>query len=148
LTDRPLPRRPLAPSLGEWQPGWPIYRCHRSARAPRAFNPGTSSQRFRPIRDEHGRIVPTLYGADILDGAFAETVLRDVPLDGDDRYVLADRLAAYSYSVMTSSRPLRLAILHDPEVKRLRVDPARRPTTHGQPRGRMPSMPTRPRPTD
>ena len=124
LTDRPLPRRPLTPALGEWREGWRIYRCHLTERKPRAFNPTDSSQRFRPIHDARGRVVPTLYGADTLQGALAETILRDVPPDGDERHVLADRLTPYNYTTLHATRPLCLAILHDPEIKRLRVNPA------------------------
>lgn len=124
MTDRPLPRRPLSPALGDWRDGWPIYRCHLTHRTPRAFNPTDTSQRFRPILEGDGRIVPTLYGADSLQGALAETILRDVPLSGDNRHVMADRLTAYTYSVLAATRPMRLAILHDPHIKRLRVSPA------------------------
>jgi hypothetical protein len=65
--------------------------------------------------------VPTLYGADSLQGALAETILRDVPLHGDDRNVFSDRLIPYCYTALRARRPLLLAILHDPHVRRLRV---------------------------
>ena len=68
-----------------------------------------------------GRVVPTLYAATTLGGALAETILRDVPLDGSDRAVMRGHLAQYRYSSLVPSRPLRLAVLHDPHVRRLRI---------------------------
>lgn len=37
---------------------------------------------------------------------------------------MADHLTHYSYSVLRAGRPLRLAILHDPHIKRLGVSPS------------------------
>ena len=101
-----------------------MFRVHRHDRKPDEYNPTETSQRFRPIYDPAGTPIPTLYGAESLEGALAETILRGVPLDGPDRRVFADRLTPYAYSRLQPTRSLRLAILHDPHVKRLRVSAA------------------------
>lgn len=69
-------------------------------------------------------MIPTLYGADSLQGALSETILRNVPRAGPARHVLFDRAARYSYARLCARRRLRLAILHDPHVGRLGVGAA------------------------
>lgn len=104
----------------EWAPGRRLVRCHSAARGGATFNPASTLHRFRPVSVK-GRVVPTLYAATTLGGALAETILRDVPLDGPGRAVMRADLTQYRYSTLVPSRALRLAVLHDPHVRRLRI---------------------------
>src|SRR5689334_25225237 len=81
---RPGPPDPvsLAPLLVVWERGKPILRCHDVRFGASELNPGVGRGRFHPLRDLDGRLVPTLYAADSLDGAFSETIFHEVPTRG------------------------------------------------------------------
>lgn len=124
LTNRPTPVRPLRPALSEWAKETEIWRCHSPAFGGKTFNPlgpPRAGGRFRPILTPTGQVIPTLYGANGLEGALAETLLRDVPLKGSARHLMEAKLRGTRYSVVWPTRTLQLAVLYDPEVGRLGV---------------------------
>src|SRR5690348_13989602 len=57
----------------------PIFRVCPAGYPANAFNPTTSSGRFRPFFCGGTTPVPTLYGSNRVDGALGETVFHDVP---------------------------------------------------------------------
>jgi hypothetical protein len=78
----PLP----GPRVHTWPVGEPIVRCHHISMGATEFNTSNVSRRFRPVMSG-GEIVPTLYGADLPNGALSETVFHDVPVRGGGRRV-------------------------------------------------------------
>jgi hypothetical protein len=89
------------------------------------FNTTSASRRFRPIQDTNGAVVPTIYGADLIDGALSETVFHDVPVRGPGRRILRKALVPMVMSTISPVRDLRLAELHGAGLGRLG-------TTHGE----------------
>ncbi len=71
----PLPE----PITTVWPANTPIIRCYDNEYGSTEFNPGPAKARFRPIHDGPV-IVPTIYGADLADGALSETVFHSVPV--------------------------------------------------------------------
>ena len=76
----PPPPDRVDPLTTTWSAGTSLYRVHPYRHPPDAFNPGTYGDRgrFHPLRNASGRLVPTLYVADSIDGALSETVLHNV----------------------------------------------------------------------
>jgi hypothetical protein len=107
-----------------WPAGHPIIRCHRIDRDATEFNMSNASGRFRPVIN-HGVIVPTLYGADLVQGALSETVFHDVPVRGPGRRVQRKSLITLMRSTFIAKRDLRLVQLHGAGLTRLGV-------THGE----------------
>ncbi len=94
-----------------WPVDAPLIRIHASAFHATQFNPCQGdATRFAPIHVE-GACVPTMYGAENLRAALAETVLHDV--DVADPYASIPRrtLTARSVSVVQTARPLHLISL-------------------------------------
>jgi hypothetical protein len=74
---RPDPAR-LDPKLIPWKSGRRLFRVHPGEVPATSFNPGYGRGRFHPIATPEGVAIPTLYAADRINGALAETVFRDV----------------------------------------------------------------------
>lgn len=97
--------------------GTRLWRIHRADIDPAAFtfsSPGAySGGRFDPLDPEVGH----LYAADTLQGAVAETILRDMPLIGaGERIVPFARVAGRTVSILELQRDLRLVALHGPHA--------------------------------
>jgi hypothetical protein len=108
-----------------WHAGTPIIRCHDISMGATEFNPTSTSRRFRPV-DGGGLTVPTIYGAELSEGALSETVFHDVPVRRTTkRRVQRKALVSVVLSIVISKRNLRLAKLHGDGLKRLGV-------THGE----------------
>jgi hypothetical protein len=112
--------KPLQPLARIWPAKHPIIRCHNVALGATEFNTSTDSRRFRPVKS-HGAIVPTLYGADLVEGALSESVFHDVPVRGKGRRVFRKALVPMMRSTVIPKRDLRLAQLHGDGLKKLGV---------------------------
>ncbi|HKI04444.1 MAG TPA: RES family NAD+ phosphorylase [Thermoanaerobaculia bacterium] len=121
LPDPPEPSA-IRPLLHTWKVGQSLIRCHNIRFGATEFNPGVGpSGRFHPFADREDRMVPTLYGAEDLDGALSETVFHNVPVRGP-----AKRIAKYVLQPMVASslvcdRPLTLVQLYGFGLPRLEV---------------------------
>ncbi|MGB2920110.1 MAG: RES family NAD+ phosphorylase [Mycobacterium sp.] len=89
------------------------------------FNTTWASRRFRPIQNSRRAIVPTIYGADLVEGALSETIFHDVPIRGPGRRILRKALVPMVMSTIIPVRDLRLAELHGAGLRRLGI-------THGE----------------
>jgi hypothetical protein len=103
-----------------WAAGKPIVRCHNVGMGAHEFNTSAASRRFRPVT-HRSAVVPTLYGADLVEGALSETVFHDVPVRGDGRRVQHKTLLQLVRSTVIPRRELRLVRLHAAGLKRLHV---------------------------
>ena len=76
---KPSPSVRLDPATKVLSAGDHLFRVH-GARPANAFNPGDGCGRgrFHPLRNRRGKLIPTLYAADEIDGALSETVFRGV----------------------------------------------------------------------
>jgi hypothetical protein len=132
----PVPDPPdfthLQPRFTPWPRGKPLIRVFDSAHPPDAFHPGTRGGirgRFHFFTDASGGVVPVMYGASSEDGAFSETVFRDVPVQGPVRVVRAKRLRGLSLVKLIPERELTLVELLGHGLKRLHVLPEHLTTT-------------------
>jgi len=122
------PTSPLDPLFDEWPAGEPIHTLYSTRYAPEHFNSGYDKSgnprnptRFAPICDEHGRIVPYLYGGSSLDCAIFETVFHNVPIDAPSKFVDLDDFANRGYARLIPQRALRLVDLTTEGLHRLRI---------------------------
>ncbi|MDR2882013.1 MAG: RES family NAD+ phosphorylase [Azoarcus sp.] len=127
MTCRP-PVLPLDPLFDEWPVGEPIHTLYSTHYAPEHFNSGLDKSgnprnptRFAPIFDEHGRIVPYLYGGSSRDCAIFETVFHNVPIDAPHKFVDLDDFANRGYAKLIPQRTLRLVDLTTEGLHRLRI---------------------------
>jgi hypothetical protein len=112
----------LHPLLFVWEKGRPFIRCHNVRFGATVFNPGKGrGGRFHPFPGARGRIVPTLYAADHLDGALAETVFHSVPVRGPERRIRRSVLKSMTASTLTCRRDLTLAQLFGFGLRRLEI---------------------------
>lgn len=123
-TSLPPPPVPLPPPLTEtWEAAQNILRCHEATYAPNAFNPGKGTGgRFDPLIPSDAPIIPTLYGSDTREGAFSETIFRNVPVrppNHDDKMISEKHLVGRLLSTITPQRDLTLIQLYGPSLSRL-----------------------------
>ncbi len=127
----PVPPPPdfsrLVPLEETW-PAWqPFVRVFAHKYPPQEFNPGRGAPdprgRFHFFAGPGGRVVPALYGSDQEDGAIAETVFHDVPVEGPGRVVFESRLNGLSLTALRPTRDLRLVQLHGFGLQRLEIRP-------------------------
>lgn len=106
-----------------WPAGRPIIRCHHIDMGANEFNTTEVSRRFRPVRGTAGT-VPTIYGADLDQGALSETVFHDVPVTGKAKRIQRRALIHMVMSTVTPTRDLRLVRLHGSGPRRLQASHA------------------------
>lgn len=123
VPDVPIPLP--TPRLHLWPAEQPIVRCHSVEMGATEFNTTLASRRFRRIHDPSAAVVPTIYGADLSEGALSETVFHDVPVRGPGRRIFRKALVPMVMSTINPIRDLRLAELHGAGLGRLS-------TTHGE----------------
>ncbi|HSG40633.1 MAG TPA: RES family NAD+ phosphorylase, partial [Thermoanaerobaculia bacterium] len=109
----------LDPLLFTWETDRPFVRCHNIRFGPAEFNPGKGSGRFHPFSDAQGDVVPTLYVADTLEGALAETVFHNVPVQGPGKRLPRYYLDSMVASTLVCARDLILAQLFGFGLRRL-----------------------------
>jgi hypothetical protein len=110
----PLP----SPLVRTWPKGDPIIRCYKGTMGAHEFNTTNASRRFRPVTSK-GVIVPTLYGADLVDGALSESVFHDVPVRGKGRRIQRKALVQMIRSTLIPKRDFQLVQLHGAGLDRL-----------------------------
>jgi hypothetical protein len=69
-------------------------------------------------------VVPTLYGANTLDGALSESIFHNVPVRGAKKFIRLSRLKPLLVSTIAPRRDLKLVQLHGYGLDRLRVSRA------------------------
>lgn len=122
MTSRSFPPPPSNlpdPNLHLLDAGQVLHRLHLSEFSGDAFNPCMGGQtRFAPLHDKTGACVPSLYAATSFQAACYETLFHDVGHAGRFKTVPLNALHARAHSVLTTTRPLRLAALFEPDLKR------------------------------
>jgi hypothetical protein len=121
VPDPPADLTTLSPLTEVWERGRPIVRCHNVRFGATEFNPGVGRGRFHPFLSRGWRPVPTLYGADCVEGALSETVFHNVPMRGPGKVVLRTSLRPLVLSTLTAARDLNLAQLHGYGLPRLGI---------------------------
>ena len=106
-----------------WPAGHLIVRCHKIAMGATDFNTSDKSRRLRPVKRQ-AVVVPTLYGADLVQGALSESVFHDVPVRGKGRRIQRKALLPMMRSTAVPERDLRLVQLHGAGLTRLGVNHA------------------------
>jgi hypothetical protein len=104
-----------------WDADRPLARLYSARYGPLGFNPTGTSQRFRPIHDGDGKVVPTAYAGEDVETALAEGLLRGV-----DAIEAARRPRLYRKDVrdirlaaIAPTRALTLAQLNGPGLTKL-----------------------------
>ncbi len=107
-----------------WPDGREIVRCHDSRFGATEFNPGFGHGRFHPFRDFRGEVVPTLYGANSLDGSLSESIFHNVPVRGPGKAIRRSALKPLQVSIIAPRRELALIQLHGHGLGRIGVSRA------------------------
>jgi len=121
----PLPAPPagaLALKYFVWTAQRPITRVCGAAGLPNSFNPTSAPGRFRPFAGGAGNTVPTLYGANRVEGALGESIFHDVPVGGAGWVIPRASLYFKVRSILIPQRDLRLVDLTGWAHKALAVD--------------------------
>jgi hypothetical protein len=120
-----IPRsRDLSPKIEVLEAGSTLVRIYERRFGPLEFNPGSSSARFRPIRNGVGVVVPTAYGARDQETAIAEAILRGVSaLDtgAPRRRLFSLEVMGLDMARLRTTKPLRLVRLHGLGLTRLKL---------------------------
>ncbi|WP_312741889.1 RES family NAD+ phosphorylase [Cedecea neteri] len=102
-----------------------LYRCHALTWPGNSFNPGRElsgndyGARFSPFKDRQGRMVPSLYAADSMAGALAETLFHDL-IGGERRGFLSIRpWRHWGMSQLVLRRELTLVTLKTADLYRM-----------------------------
>ncbi len=104
-----------------WEVHRPIIRVAAAAHQPNTFNASATTGRFRPLYALDGTVIPTLYGANHVDGALGESVFHDVP-QGVRRWVIPrSSLYARVRAMLIPQRALQLVDLTGWAHKALRI---------------------------
>lgn len=121
----PLPPNPFPNTLHTTvlPAGTTLHRIFSARYEGQAFNPTTTRlQRFSPIFDQNGHVIPVLYAGGSLPAALFESLFHDAPMKGSKRRTLPARvLAEKRYSRWITRRPLKLVTLHAPDLARFDV---------------------------
>jgi hypothetical protein len=99
-----------------------LHRVHQSKYQADQFNPGIhGNARFSPIRDEHGKPIPTLYGGTTMDCALMETVFHDVPHTAGFKSLDKGKLVEQRHSTVRVEQELQLVDLASVPLRKLGV---------------------------
>ncbi|MCW2270935.1 RES family NAD+ phosphorylase [Pseudomonas sp. JUb96] len=122
MADTPQPPDRLQLSTLTWAAGTPIHRVHLDCYGADQFNPGLrGNARFSPIRDVHGRPIPTLYGGTSFDCAAMETVFHDVPFVAGFKTYDKGKLVGQQHSLLHCGQDLLLVDLGSKALRKLGV---------------------------
>jgi RES domain len=113
----------VAPLPITWDADRPLARLYSARYGPVGFNPTDASQRFRPIRDDHGKVVPTSYAGEDAETALAEGLLRGVDaIEADERPRLYRKeVRDIRLAAIVPTRELKFAQLNGPGLVKLGV---------------------------
>jgi hypothetical protein len=119
----PVPASPDLEVRGfEWTAGRKIFRCHSAAWGATEFNgsreKGTEG-RFRPFDDVDGKVVPTIFGADVNYAALTETAFKGKGANGT---VYATTLRTQILCTLSPTRALNLIDLTPPGLEALGLE--------------------------
>jgi RES domain len=120
----PLPPHPFPDDLHtiELPKGSELHRIYSPAFAGNAFNPTHAKlNRFSPIFDARGEVVPVLYAASSRAGAIYETLFHDAAVKGSRHKALPLKSLNKHYGTWLTQRALTLATLHAPDLARFGV---------------------------
>ena len=119
----PPPELLAEPNVVEHARHEPLHRVHSRQLAGNEFNPCKGGPtRFAPIRDDHGRCIPSLYAGGTLEAAIYETVFHDIPVtSGNAATVPRGAVESREHSTLLPRRPLRLASLRAPDLRKWRI---------------------------
>lgn len=102
-----------------------LYRCHAMSWPGNSFNPGRElssndyGARFSPFKDMRGQLVPSLYAANSMAGALAETLFHDL-IGGERRGFLSIRpWIKWGMSQLVLRRELTLVTLKTADLYRM-----------------------------
>lgn len=112
-------------NISSWPSRKRLFRCHDSSLSGDIFNPRFGrGGRFHWFEDVDGNQVPILYAASTYEGAIAETILRNVPLQGRRTLYRKDYQGRVICQLsLDSTATLALVQLHDPGLLRLGIRP-------------------------
>jgi hypothetical protein len=117
----PEPPKPFTPIVQTLTTGHALYRVHGNSRLGNEFNPGAGGRtRFAFFGVP---AVPVLYAADTEAATVSESILHDVPIEGGQ--VTPHEYAGRVISRILVERELRLAQLHGPGLRALKVEASR-----------------------
>jgi hypothetical protein len=117
----PLPPNPFPDDLHTitLPKGSELHRIYSPAFAGNAFNPTHAKlNRFSPICDARGEVVPVLYAASSRAGAIYETLFHDAAVKDSRHKALPLKSLSKHYGTWIIQRPLTLATLHAPDLAR------------------------------
>lgn len=123
-TGVPPPPKPFPSDINlvETAAGLEMHRVHSAAFAGNVFNPSAVKRnRFSPIRDSAGQVVPVLYAGATAACAFYETLFHDKAVAGALSHLNTSHLAGRLYGTYVLERKLKLAALFAPDLARLNV---------------------------
>jgi RES domain-containing protein len=105
------PHGALAVKYFTWNEQRPIIRVCSAQHYPNAFNATDGSARFRPLYCGSADRVPTMYGANHIEGALGETVFHDIPLNNGPWVIPRASLYALLRTMLIPQRHLALVDL-------------------------------------
>jgi RES domain len=120
----PLPPNPFPDDLHTitLPNGSELHRIYSLAFAGNAFNPTHAKlNRFSPIFDARGEVVPVLSAASSRAGAIYETLFHDAAVKGSRHKALPLKALHKHYGTWVTQRSLTLATLHAPDLARFGV---------------------------
>ncbi|HZF52988.1 MAG TPA: RES family NAD+ phosphorylase [Polyangiaceae bacterium] len=107
---------PGVPVLREIPAGTQLWRVHSARFGAAAFNPTAASDPFRGGRfDSRDGSYAYLYAAESKEAAVAEVLVRDIPVDGRDRFLPLVALEGRCLSRVEVTAALRVVSLCAPE---------------------------------
>ena len=112
----PFPDDPHTISLPA---GSELHRIYSTGYAGNAFNPSLAKlNRFSPIFDSRGEVVPVLYATSSPEAAIYETLFHDAAIKGSRHKALPLKSLHKHYGTWLTQRALTVATLHAPDLAR------------------------------
>lgn len=112
----------LSVNFFSWTAQRPLTRVCRADDQPNTFNPSSDSARFRPLYCGSQDPIPTMYGANNIDGALGETIFHDVPAGGAPWSIPRASLYAKLRAILIPQRDFRLVDLTGWAHKALKIE--------------------------
>jgi hypothetical protein len=108
----PIPFK--VPKLSTIKAKTELFRVHELRFGSLGFNPTAAVRRFRPVRDDAGSVVPTLYAGLDFDTAVWEGVFHDIEPQGQ---IAFSKLQGTADSIFSLEHDLKLFPAQDPECR-------------------------------